>query len=314
MLLGAAALLMSEVNAGNALPAPVRLLFQPAEETSEGARQMVAEGALEGVGAIFGGHLDRRYRCGGLVVQAGCVNASTDTLKILLRGRAGHGARPHECVDAVVMAASLVMQLQTIVSREVPPASPAVVTIGRIQAGEAYNVVAGEAALEGTVRALDPAIRTQLHNAIQRMAQGVAQAHGGAAEVRFERGVPPVINHAAALPMAHAAAAEVVGEDNILALDGPNMGGEDFAVYLQHVPGVYVRYGAAIPGEPNISAHSATWDFHEDTMAVGAAYLARVARLAAGALAGDGSDDADENSRAFRDAAAAAAQCGEVES
>lgn len=110
MLFGAAQLLMRMP----ALPAPVRLLFQPAEETSEGARDMIAAGALEGVGAIFGGHLDRAYPLGDVVVHGGCVNASNDTVVIELTGRGGHAARPHECVDAVVMAATCVLQLQTL--------------------------------------------------------------------------------------------------------------------------------------------------------------------------------------------------------
>lgn len=149
MLLGAAALLARE----SSLPAPVRLIFQPAEETGNGAIAMIKAGVLQDVGIIFGGHLDRHYPTGSIVVTDGAVNASSDAFWITITGRGGHAARPHETVDAVVAGSLLVIALQTIVSREVNPAHPSVLSVGIFRAGSASNVIANEARLEGSIRA-----------------------------------------------------------------------------------------------------------------------------------------------------------------
>ena len=149
MLLGAAALLANDRD----LPAPVRLIFQPAEETGSGAPAMIDAGVLDNVAMIFGGHVDRHFSAGTIAVTEGSVNASTDSFMIRITGRGGHAARPHETVDAVVVGSLLVMALQTIVSREINPLSPSVVTVGRFDAGSANNVIAGQAVLEGSIRA-----------------------------------------------------------------------------------------------------------------------------------------------------------------
>jgi amidohydrolase len=174
MLLGAAALLSSEGD----LPAPVRLIFQPAEEKGTGAQAMIQAGALEGAGMIFGGHLDRHYHPGAIVVAEGAVNASSDNFTIEIIGQGAHGARPHESIDAVVVGSLMIMALQTIVSREIDPARPSVVSVGQFQAGTAPNVIAGQARMEGTVRAQDPAVRRQLLNSVRRIAESIAQLHG----------------------------------------------------------------------------------------------------------------------------------------
>ena len=157
MLLGAAALLSEEKS-----PAPVRLIFQPAEEQGTGALAMIKAGVLEGAGMIFGGHLDRHYHPGAIVASEGAVNASSDNFTIEIIGQGAHGARPHESIDAVVVGSLMIMALQTIVSREVDPARPSVVSVGQFHAGTAPNVIAGQARLAGTVRAQDPSVRQQL--------------------------------------------------------------------------------------------------------------------------------------------------------
>ncbi|HEX9756186.1 MAG TPA: amidohydrolase [Nitrospiria bacterium] len=144
MLLGAALLLKKE----DTLPAPVKIVFQPAEEKGTWALAMIAEGILDGVGMIFGGHLDRHYKTGTVVVTEGAVNASSDTFTIEIIGQGAHGARPHESIDSVVIGSLMVMALQTIVSREVDPTYPSVVSVGRFDAGTASNVIAGRAKLE----------------------------------------------------------------------------------------------------------------------------------------------------------------------
>jgi len=281
LLVGAAALLA----AGPPPAVPIRLLWQPAEETGAGAREMIADGALDGVGAIFGGHLDRHYPVGHLVVTDGVVNASTDTFFIDVHGRGGHGGRPHEAVDAVVAGSLLVTALQSIVSREVDPAHPSVLSVGRFVAGDAPNVIAAKARLEGTIRAQDATVRAQLRRAVQRVADAVAAVHGAQAEVTFREGTPALHNDPEMTALAREAAVEVVGAERVGVLHTANMGGEDFASFLREVPGCYVRYGAQVAGREGFPAHSSRFDFHEEALASGAAWLVAVARRAAHRLA-----------------------------
>ena len=281
MLLGAAALLSRRTD----LPAPVRLIWQPAEEKVEGARALIAAGALEDVGCIFGGHLDRHYPAGTLVVTRGAVNASTDRFHVVIRGQDAHGARPHESIDAIVVGAHLVTSLQTIVSRETDPAQPSVVTVGRFAAGTVHNAVAGVADLEGTIRAQRPDVRAYLKRRVEGMALAVAALHGATAEVTIEPGAPPLINDETAFAHAHAAAVAVVGAQHVVPLATANMGGEDFADYLGLVPGCYIRFGARVPGEESFPAHSSRFDFDEAAMASGAQWFVQVAQLAGSAMA-----------------------------
>jgi len=281
MLLGAAALLARD----RQRPAPVRLIFQPAEELGCGASAMVAAGALDGVGIIFGGHIDRHHAIGTVVVSDGVVNASTDTFRITITGQGGHAARPHESVDAVVVGSLLVMAIQTIVSREVNPAYPSVVTVGRFEAGTASNVIAGQARLEGTIRSQEPAVRQHLQRALRRIADAVGQLHNAGITLEFLEGTPPVVNNPAAAALAREAARQSVGPANVLPLRVANMGGEDFSCYLEKVPGCYVRFGAQVPGKESFPAHSSKFDFDEQVLAVGAAYYHAVARIAGECLA-----------------------------
>lgn len=276
MLLGAAELLSREKD----LPAPVRLIFQPAEEKGAGALAMIKEGALEGAGLIFGGHLDRHYYPGTIVVSDGPVNASSDNFSIEIIGQGAHGARPHESIDAVVVGSLMIMALQTIVSREVDPARPSVVSVGQFHAGTAPNVIAGQAKLEGTVRAQDPAVRRQLLSSVRRIAESIAQLHGAKIHITVTEGTPPLVNDSVMAGLARRAAIEAVGEANVLPLKTANMGAEDFSYYLEKVPGAYVRFGSQVPGREGYPAHSSKFDFDEEALAVGAAYYAAVAKIA----------------------------------
>lgn len=276
MLLGAAALLSDEKD----LPAPVRLIFQPAEEQGTGAQAMIRSGVLEGAGMIFGGHLDRHYPPGAIVVAEGAVNASSDNFSIEIIGQGAHGARPHESIDAVVVGSLMIMALQTIVSREVDPARPSVVSVGQFHAGTAPNVIAGQARLEGTVRAQDPAVRQQLLSSIRRIAESIAQLHGAKIQVTLKEGTPPLINSPEMASLARRAAVQTVGEANVLPLKTANMGAEDFSYYMEKIPGVYVRFGSQIPGKEGFPAHSSKFDFAEEALAVGAAYYHAIAKIA----------------------------------
>jgi amidohydrolase len=276
MLLGAAALLSEEKD----LPAPVRLIFQPEEEKGTGALAMIQAGVLDGAGMIFGGHLDRHYHPGAIVVTEGAVNASSDNFTIEIVGQGAHGARPHESIDAVVVGSLMIMALQTIVSREVDPARPSVVSVGQFHAGSAPNVIAGQAKLEGTVRAQDPAIRQQLLASIRRIAESIAQLHGAKIHVSVRAGTPPLINTPDMANLARRAAISAVGEKNVLPLKTANMGAEDFSYYMEKIPGAYVRFGSQVPGKEGFPAHSSKFDFDEEALAVGAVYFRTVARIA----------------------------------
>lgn len=280
MLLGAASLLVKEPS----LPMGVRLIFQPAEETGEGAIAMIEAGVLNSVAAIFGGHVDRHFQVGSIAVTDGPVNASSDRFSIRITGKGGHAARPHETVDAVIVGSLMVMSLQTIVSREVNPAHPSVVTVGRFEAGTACNVIAGQAHLEGSIRAQDQDVRESLHQSIERMAKSIGQLHGASVEVEITPGTPVVVNRPELAQMSRQAAASVVGEPEVVQLETANMGGEDFGYYMQLVPGCYVRFGTAEKGVEQYPAHSSQFDFDERAIAVGAAYYLAIAKKAGEAL------------------------------
>jgi hippurate hydrolase len=281
MLLGAARILAR----ASTRPAPIRLIFQPAEELGEGAHAMIEEGALDGVGLIFGGHLDRRFSPGQLVVTPGPVNASTDAFRIEIGGQGGHAARPHETVDAVVVGSLMVMAFQTLVSREVDPADPAVVSVGRFDAGTVANAIAGQACLEGTIRTLRAEVREHFRTSIRRVAESVATTHGARAEVSFSLGTPTLRNPPEVTALARQAAVGVVGPERVDELHQANMGGEDFAYYLDEVPGCYIRFGSRIDGRRNFPAHSSKFDFDESALAWGASWFVEVAERAGAALA-----------------------------
>jgi amidohydrolase len=276
MLLGAAELLCRE----KSLPCPVRLIFQPAEEKGEGARAMIEAKALDGAAMIFSGHVDRHYKCGTIVVSEGPVNASSDTFYIQIFGQGAHGARPHESIDAVVVGSLMVMALQTIVSREVDPAHPSVISVGLFHAGTAPNVIAGQAVLEGTVRAQEEKVRNHLNASIRRIAESIGRLHGAKVAVTMRRGTPPLTNSPDMTALAREAALRSVGEANVLPLKSANMGAEDFSYYLEKIPGAYVRFGGQVEGREGFPAHSSKFDFDEEALAVAAAYYYNLVNLA----------------------------------
>jgi hippurate hydrolase len=285
MLLGAGALLLE----GPPPPLPVRLLFQPAEEQGTGAQAMLEAGALEGVAGVFGGHVDPTYATGELGVAEGAVNAATDSFRIEVIGQGGHGARPHQGVDAVVVGSLLVAALQTIAAREVDPAKPCVVTVGSFHSGTAGNVLAGRATLQGTLRSHDPAVRAQLREALARVAAGVAAQQRARIEVVLEGGSPPVVNPPGPTRVARRAGIAVVGEERVLPLRTVNMGGEDFGFLAERLPSCYVRIGCRVEGSPAYPAHSGRFLVDERAIAVGASWFAAVARRAGGEGFGEAS-------------------------
>ena len=276
---GAAALLVRAPADGD-----VVILLQPAEESGDGALGMIRGGALDGVAAIFGAHVDRRFAVGEVVADTGPLAASADTFEIVLVGKGAHAARPHEGADPIVGAGALILALQTIVSRRVNPATAAVLTVGTVQAGTAPNVIPDRATLGGTVRAVDPATRSLILGDLARIAEATATAYGLEARVHVAAGTPPVINPAPAVAWAREAIALVLGAAALVPLGTINMAAEDFAHYLERVPGCFLRVGAREAGGAVIPAHSPQFHAAEESIFIGATVLAETARVASRAL------------------------------
>jgi amidohydrolase len=272
---GAAALLAERPAAGDSV-----IVLQPAEEIGEGAAAMLKAGALEGVSAIFGGHVDRRFDVGDVVADVGPLAASADTFEIEIVGQGAHAARPHEARDPIVAAAALVTAIQTIVARRLNPATPGVVTVGHISAGNAPNVIPDRATLRGTIRAVEPTSRRLMLDALRALAESIAVAHGVEANVTIPEGTPPLVNPENATAWGREAVARVLGKDALVPLGFLNLAGEDFAYYLERMPGCFLRIGAREKGGEVIPAHSSKFYPAEESIFIGAAVLAECARVA----------------------------------
>lgn len=275
MVLGAAALLKA-----NPPPGTVVFIFQPAEERGGGAKVMIHAGALQGVQAIFGGHLTRHYSVGEIMVDSGVMTAYSDGFTIRVNGQGGHGARPHEAVDAVVVTGLLIMAVQTLVSREINPAYPSVVTIGKVEAGSAANVIAESATLHGTIRTTTPEVRHEIIHGLERITKAVGDLHNAKVEIEIREGYPPVINSEPETKIAQQAVLKILGQKGLVSMEYPSMGAEDFSYYLREVPGCYVRIGACREGWENIPLHSPAFDFDEEALKIGAAFFDQVVREA----------------------------------
>jgi amidohydrolase len=262
------------------LPGQVRMLFQPAEEGEGGAQAVVRDGVMDGVDLALGIHLWNELPVGTIGVKAGPLMAAVDRLKIVIHGRGGHGGKPHRSADPIVAAAHVVTALQTVVAREVSPTHAAVVTIGAINGGQAFNVIPDEVTLLGTIRSFDAELRRSMPERIERIAAGVAAGLQCKASVEVRTGNPAVVNDARIAELAQRAAARVVGEQNVVAPE-PTMGGEDMAIYFERAPGCFVFIGSANPArgfdQPH---HSPRFDFDEEALAIGCEFLLQAAQEA----------------------------------
>ena len=270
---GAAMLLAARPAAGDVI-----VVLQPAEEVGEGALGILESGALDGVSMIFGGHVDRRFAVGQVVADAGPLAASTDTFEIELVGAGSHGARPQESADPVVGAGALIGALQTIVARRLDPSAAAVVTVGTVNAGTAANIIPERATLTGTLRATTPETRALIADEVRRIAEQVGAAYRLEARVTLRHGTPPIVNPEGPAAVAREAAASVLGADAVVPFGVTNMGGEDFAFYLERMPGCFLRVGAREEGGERLAAHSPRFTAAEESIFVGAAVLAECAR------------------------------------
>jgi amidohydrolase len=268
MLLGAAQELVDDPPEGR----EIRFIFQHAEELAPGgAKDLVKAGVMDGVELIYGCHLWTPLEYGKVVARPGAFMAAADFFRLTIRGKGGHAGLPHTADDTVVAAAAIVTELQHVVSRRIDPLQPAVITVGSLHAGDAPNVIPGEAVLTGTTRSFDPDVRARLPRLIEATAEHVAQAHGTTAELDYQLGYKPVVNDAQATILVQ----DAIG-DRLADLD-PIMGGDDFSAYLEHAPGCYAFIGAG--GEhPH---HHPRFTIDERALAIGTRLHVEVARRAA---------------------------------
>ncbi|HEY7113544.1 MAG TPA: amidohydrolase [Thermoanaerobaculia bacterium] len=256
-----------------------RLLFQPAEEGAGGAEACAADGALEGVGAALGLHLWNQLPVGKIGVNRRALMAAVDEFEIRIIGPGGHGAAPHETADPIVAAARIVEALQTVVSREISPLEPAVVTVGTIRGGSAFNIIPTEVALTGTTRSFSEAVGRALPEKIARIVEGTAAAAGLKARLDYRRVNRATVNDPAYADVVIAEAARLVGEENV-ETDTRTLGGEDMSVYLARVPGCFFFVGSA-PEGAHRPHHSPVFDIDERALAIGLLLFERAALAAA---------------------------------
>ena len=275
MLLGAARYLARHPD----FSGTVHFIFQPAEEAAGGARVMVEEGLFERfpADAVFGMHNWPGLAVGRFAMREGPMMASLDCFDITIEGRGTHGALPHHGVDPITAAAAVIQALQTIVSRNVDPLRSAVVSVTKIHAGDAYNIVPARITLGGGIRSFEPATREFLRSRIVSVVDGVAKAMGAEGRVEFGFGNPAVLNEARSTALAARVAAEVVGADCVEADAEPVLGSEDFAFMLEHKPGCYVFIGNGA-GEGSCMIHNPGYDFNDAILSLGASYWVRLAQ------------------------------------
>jgi hippurate hydrolase len=273
MLLGAA----QQLAKTRGFDGTVHLIFQPAEEAGQnsGAQRMIADGLFERFPceAIFGLHNHPGVPAGTFMFGSGAFMSASDSVRIEIHGRGGHAARPHLSVDPVLIAGSLIMALQSVVSRNIDPTQTAVVTIGTVHAGIAANVIPESATLELSVRSFDPAVRERLQQRITDLVRGQVQSYGGQVSIDYLRGYPVVVNSAAETAFARQVAEELVGPQQVVFPFGPVTGSEDFGYFLQHKPGCFLRIGN---GESCAMLHNPHYDFDDSNLTVGAAYWTRL--------------------------------------
>ena len=250
----------------------VRLLFQPAEETAQGAAWMKADGAMEGVQALFGVHVFPSLPAGSIGVRSGSLTAAAGELEVEVIGEGGHGARPHQSTDAIWIAARVVSGLQEAISRRLDALHPVVVSFGRIEGGKAFNVIADHVRLLGTVRCLDLDLHAKLPGWIEETVQALCVGHGGRARVHYRAISPPVHNDPELTALVAEAAVALLGRQQVQWLEQPSLGAEDFAELLEGTRGTMFRLGVAGP-QGCSPLHSNTFAPHEDCLAVGVKVL-----------------------------------------
>ncbi|OGD12304.1 MAG: hypothetical protein A2Y86_06110 [Candidatus Aminicenantes bacterium RBG_13_62_12] len=272
MLMAAAKILTARKSG---LRGRIVFLFQPSEEKPPGgAQRMIEEGALDGVDAVFGLHLWQSFPTGRIGVVKGPMMAQADNFCIVVHGKGGHGAMPHTAVDPILAAAQIVANCQTIVSRNVDPLKPCVVTFGTISGGTAHNIIPEEVVLTGTVRTFDTPVQRLAERRLREIAEETARAFGASSRLEYTPGYPAVVNDAGMVDFAVGVARRVLGEDCLQPFD-PIMGGEDFAYYLQKVPGAFLFLGAG--DGRTFPHHHPAFDIDEKALPAGVLFITSLA-------------------------------------
>lgn len=255
----------------------VKLLFQPGEEVAKGAKRMIEEGVLDDVDGIFGIHLWNDCKVGTVSVEAGPRMASASLFKVHVIGKGGHGSMPHQGIDAVVVGSAIVSNLQSLVSREISPLNPAVLTVGKFNAGSRFNVLAGEAYMEGTTRCFDYGVNDAFEPMMRRVIEKTAESYRATAVLDYEQLIIPTINNPEMSAIGEEAVEKILGKEGLVKYE-KTTGGEDFAFYLQKVPGAFAFVGTKnekkVPLYPH---HHPKFDIDEDALEVSAGLYAQYA-------------------------------------
>lgn len=263
------------------LKSNLKFIFQPGEEKLPGgASIMLKEGAIDvpNCKGIFGLHVQPSMEVGTVGFRSGIYMASSDELYITVKGKGGHGAMPQDTIDPIYIASSIIIGLQEIISRKSHPASPSILTIGKINSvGGATNIIPSEVKLEGTFRAMDEEWRTKAHGLIKKTCEGIAESFGGSAEVNIVHGYPVLINDEHLVQSAKQIASQILGTENVINLD-IRMTSEDFAWYTQQIPGCFFRLGTGNSSKGITSGvHTAVFDVDEDCLMIGVKTLSQIA-------------------------------------
>jgi amidohydrolase len=258
----------------------VKLLFEPAEETTGGAPFMITEGVLENprVDCILGLHVDEETECGTIKVKKGVVNAASNPFSIKITGQGGHGASPHTTVDPIVIASHIVIALQTIVSREIAPVNPIVITVGTLHAGTAQNIISGEATLSGMIRTMTKEDREFAINRLNEIVNGIATMSRGSAEIKVDESYPCLYNNDEFVDLISDSAIKVIGQENVLDQRAPKMGVESFAYFANERPSAFYFLGSGNKQKKTTEpAHSNLFDIDEECLSIGVSIQALAA-------------------------------------
>ena len=259
---------------GLSFPGKTRFLFQPAEETAQGAKWMVEDGVMQNVEAVLGVHVFPTIMAGKIGLRQGALTSAADDLEIKIFGESGHGARPHEATDAIWIASQVITALQQGISRTLNPLHPVVITIGKIAGGRASNVIADHVEMQGTVRSLHPDVHAQLPNWIENIVAGVCKTYGATYEVNYQRRVSSVMNETGLTQLVADCAKAALGESEVEWIDEPSLGAEDFAIYTDKAPGMMFRLGVGFTDRPNYPLHHPRFDVDETAIKAGVVTMA----------------------------------------
>ncbi|MEO0457626.1 MAG: M20 family metallopeptidase [Cyanobacteria bacterium P01_A01_bin.114] len=266
------AMILSEL--GVSFPGTTRFLFQPAEETAQGAKWLIEDGVMANVEAILGVHVFPSITAGKVGLRQGALTAAADDLEIIIHGESGHGARPHEAIDAIWIACQVMTTLQQSISRTLNPLHPVVLTIGQISGGRAPNVIADKVRLTGTVRSLHPDVHQQIPDWIDKIVAGVCQAYGAQYEINYHPRVSSVMNDPVLTHLVADCVREAIGEDHVEWIAEPSLGAEDFALYTDKVPGTMFRLGVGFTDKPNYPLHNLQFEVDERAILTGVVTMA----------------------------------------